>query len=422
MKSKTQPISFDVLEKQYGKKFGISKFYLLQLTKQNKNFSINFLSLILNLILCLLSLISIFKVKIFKKKIAHYYILPKNSQDDFRSDEIFKYIKKSKTLNIVRSSSFLNSLKYFILKPNVFFFNSFFNVIIFFNYKYSSNLNKNYISLHKCYIKYFIFLKKILFYLDVKKIISIDDYRTSSFFQKISLDLEILCIGYMHGRFTKYQCLKYYLFSKYFVWGKYFASQLKKFNPIYKKKKNIFQLIKHPFLNKKFKRKNNSKFINILYVLEENINYDTVNKYLNQILKEKKFKLYFKARPNQKINEKILYLAKKFNILIYQDTNLGKIFERENFVIILSHDSTALLEASYYEVYPIKIPGKIKKYEQYKDEKHIFKINTLTNLNTKIKNIITNKKKLLLIKKNLWFDQNLCEGKEYSRNLSKHLN
>ena len=141
----------------------------------NKNFVLpkftlsRFLS---NSILYILSIISIYICKIKKISVANYFIVHKNKKGlyDFRSDYVLKEYDFRKSLNIIRCPSFIDSIKSYLIYPNVIFFLSidYFNTPFFSRNK---NLRTTYEILHKKKKKNFYQIKKIFYFLRIRKFI-----------------------------------------------------------------------------------------------------------------------------------------------------------------------------------------------------------------------------------------------------------
>ncbi len=337
--------------------FNISKQIFYE--KHNYNFSPTFAQFILSSFLTILSLIGILISKLRSLNKAHYFILPLHTTFpyiDKRSQEIFKIINRNKTFNLVKSISFKNSLKFFFLYPNTIFFYSIFDIILFFNYKYSENRKINFLSFHKCNNKYKIILKKIFKFLGIKKLITIDDHRTACFFQEIGHEINMKTIAYMHGKFNKHQIgLKLNTFDFYILWDEFFKKQLLRINKAYMKKSIIY--IKHPNLKKiKFKKKREPN-LKILYVYEEKLKFKKIYNYLSNLSKEKNITLHIKLRKNSFIQKEFLNFAKKNKIELIYNNNLSSIFKK-NYDFLFAHNSTLLYESVFYNVTPVRIISK----------------------------------------------------------------
>ena len=385
--------------------FNISKQIFYE--KHNYNFSPTFAQFILSSFLTILSLIGILISKLRSLNKAHYFILPLHTTFpyvDKRSQEIFKIINRNKTFNLVKSISFKNSLKFFFLYPNTIFFYSIFDIILFFNYKYSKNRKINFLSFHKCNNKYKIILKKIFKFLGIKKLITIDDHRLSCLFQEVCGDLKITSIAYMHGKFNKYQIgLRLNTFDNYILWDDFFRKQLLKINNSYKSKKILFY--PHHSLNIESKKKIN-KFkqkyrINILYIYEEKINFKKIFSFFEKLLKEKKINLDIKLRNNSFLDKDLINFAKKNRINLVYENNLTKVFSK-NYEYLMAHNSTLLYESVFFNVIPVRIISKdLFKNDEISDKFFL-------SLNYKNSNFFDlfdkNKKKYNLkkLKKNIW--------------------
>ena len=134
---------FNQLEKKYyyDKCFNISKNHLHSLI-WNKNFvfpKFTLLRFFANSILYLLSAISIYLCKIKKISVANYFIVHKSKKGlyDFRSDYVLREHDFRKSLNIIRCPSFIDSIKSYLIYPNVIFFLSidYFNTPFFYKKK-----------------------------------------------------------------------------------------------------------------------------------------------------------------------------------------------------------------------------------------------------------------------------------------------
>ena len=116
---------YNKLSKKYDKEYDISKNFLFELI-YNKNliYRSYLKGFLANLILFCLSQLSIITCKIKKIKIANYFIVFKNSNGeyDFRSKYILKHVDLKKTINIIRCTSFKDSIKAYIKYPNVIFY------------------------------------------------------------------------------------------------------------------------------------------------------------------------------------------------------------------------------------------------------------------------------------------------------------
>jgi hypothetical protein len=394
---------FKIIEKKLSREFDISKQELFELLNNNRDFTQSFASCLVNLFLGFLSLLGIIITKLKKINKSHYFIIPANSNypyKDKRSEIIFLKIPISKTFNIIKCRSFKKSIFFFFRYPNTLFYNSFLCLILYFNYKFSKDFMINYNNYHKCLRLYSKILEKILNFLKIKKFFLIDDHQTSCFFQRITRKQKITSIGYMHGRFNIHQYgLFYDVFDYYLIWDLFFKKKLLKLNKKYLNKKILF--IRNPNL-KKIKIASKSKYKkNILYVYEENINYNNIIKILNEINKFKDIKLKIKLRENAFINEKILNFCNVKGIQLIYETDLSRIFEKTSYDIVLGHNSTLLYEAIYYDVLPLRINDNSINHFNYIDDRFINNVGI--NLDKlKVYLYTNNSNKLTFLQKKIW--------------------
>ena len=242
-------IRFNKIEKKYFSDpcYNISKNYLHYLLL-NQNFSFIRFTIsgyITNLILLLLSLISILLSKIKNISHANYFIVHRDQKGkyDFRSNYILDNYKFKNSLNIVRCISFFDSIKVYFRYPNVIFYLSFDYFNNFFSYNKSS-LIEDYKVLHEKEIRNYKDIKKIFKFLKIRKFLSIDDQRVMQVFLKACKELKIETFGYMHYKFSKYVIgIKYLPFDNFIVWSDYFKKKLIDVNKDYKKKKFLQAVI-----------------------------------------------------------------------------------------------------------------------------------------------------------------------------------
>ena len=99
------------------------------------------------------------------------------------------------------------------------------------------------------------------------------------------------------------------------------------------------------------------------------------------------------TRQNQVLDEKILKFCKKNNIKIYDNISFEDLINKKKFHAVIGANSTALLSASYFYVFPISIKGKYSLKEFF-DEKIVFSLDLKEKILPQIKHIINNKIKL----------------------------
>ena len=122
--------TFKKYDNKFGDEFDISKnelFLLIRKRKQARSNNFSFKEFFVHFILIILSFLSILISKFKKIKTANYFNVLRNSggKIDFRSKYIVDNFNLSKSLNIVRSVSFIDSLKAYLKYPNVIFYLAF---------------------------------------------------------------------------------------------------------------------------------------------------------------------------------------------------------------------------------------------------------------------------------------------------------
>ena len=355
-----------------------------------------FIKFFLNLIIFFLSLINVWKSRKLNLRKANYFIIKNNKGlIDTRSVRFTNLNKKdlSKSLNFVRCVSLSLSFKSLFYLKNIVIIDSLYNFILQKNKileKKSVNTNKEYSRI----------ITQIIKYSKINEFKMIDDYRLMSLFLPILNKLKIFSIGYMHGRISKdlgYQKnLQLFKFDKYYVWNEYFKEKILRINKKYQKKE-IF--IKNPL--KKYTTKNLIKTNGLCFIEEDNIKLGTYRKIIYELKKQKKFKIYFKFRPNNRPNHALLGLLKKNNIQYFFKENVYKLFTQYNIKILFAFNSSLLVECSYYNVIPIMIySNKIFLQEYIKDGiVFSYRLNNIKNIfNQQVQ--IT--KKFKTMKKSIW--------------------
>ena len=355
-----------------------------------------FINFFLNLIILFLSLINVLKCKRLNIKKANYFII-KDTKDliDPRSIKFTHLTKKklSKSLNFVRSVSYKLSFKSLFNLKNIVVLNSIHEAIL----KKNNILKKKPIETKREYAR---FITRIIKFSKINEFKMIDDYRIMPLFLPILNKLKINSIGYMHGRISKnlnYQKnLQLFKFNKYYVWNKYFKKKILQINKKYQDKE-IF--IKNPL--KKYTIKNVVKIDGLCLVAEDNIKLETYTKIIAQLKRQKRFKIYFKFRPNNKLDQDLLNLLKKNNIKYFYKQNTFKLFSQYNIKIIFAFNSSLLIECSYYNVIPIMIYYNKPTLREYVKDRIVFgyKIN---NIKKVFDDHLQIKKKFKAIRKNSW--------------------
>ena len=221
-------------------------------------------------------------------------------------------------------------------------------------------------------------MTRIIKFSKINEFKMIDDYRLMELFLPILNKLKIYSIGYMHGRISKnlnYQKnLQLFKFNKYYVWNKYFKKKILQINKKYQNKE-IF--IKNPL--KKYTIKNVVKIDGLCLIAEDNIKLETYTKIIAQLKRQKRFKIYFKFRPNNKLDDYLLNILKKNNIQYFYKENTYKLFSQYNIKILFAFNSSLLIECSYYNVIPIMIYYNKPTLREYVKDRIVFgcKINNI---------------------------------------------
>jgi len=336
---------------------------------------------LIHLFLLFLSFISIVKCKTTKVTTCNYLIsLPKSKGEmDFRGKYITDNLKFKKSINLIRSTNFINSIYCYIKTPNVIFYLSveyfatlslkFYSKLDFFNYYNRSLKTKK-------------FIKKIFMYLRISKFISIDDSRVMTLFLEICEELQISSIGYMHYRFnSSVKPIKFYTFDTFFVWSEYFKKRLILWDNKYKNKKIIICGIK----NKIFKKP--KKKIDALFVWDLDSKLGSLKNLI--LLLKNNFQIAVKFKPSsQKGNKKLLNfldLRNKYNISYF-----------------IGCSTTALYEACLYDALPIILKNNSSIAKEIISEGIIKSAkNDYKNI-SKILKHPPNKKELREQKKKIW--------------------
>ena len=336
---------------------------------------IHFLELI---IFNLLSVITFFRLKLKKINQANYYIFNLHETDylDSRSKGFKEDLRLNNSLNLVRVYGLRNCFIAYLNIPN----------IVFYNYLFFRNS----------------FLIHILKSLYIKKLTTIDDYRVINNIYSICKKLNIFIEVYMHGRFSKkissQKILQKVLFDKYYVWSNYFKKKLIEINNNYKK--SAIQIFKNPNLGI-VKKKLIIKDINIILIQENNIKDSFIIKIFNQLLKKKYF-LFIKLRKEKVPSKALLLFCKKNNIKIFFNEPIRSIFSKENIHVVLATNSTILLEASYYNIFPIMIKNQKNNLIDLLKDRVVFYATNINKINDTIFSVLKKKRELNVIKNKVW--------------------
>lgn len=401
---------FYTITKKYPDYFKISYFDFYQyILKKNKSEVITLYNFLKNLFLILLSLYSIVKVFLLRKSIkSNYFIIKKNKNSyiDPRSKFYIKEKNLKLKLNFVRSENFFDSLIVFFLYSNIVFINSFKYLINFFvridvkdNF-YKKKNKQNYL--------FYSLIKNIFKVLKIKEISLIDDYRIAPFFLKISDELNILSIGYMHGRLSKYNIFhKYFAFRRIYVWSNYFKDKLMQINNEYRKSKKIIikSVIKiSPKLINNFERnKRDYNKINLLYALDEVTNVNTIIGNFKKIIKYKSINLFVKFRPSENVNKILVDFCLNNDIKFFYKENIYHVFLKQRINFLISSYSTVLVESSLIGIYPLMLVNRKNLLSnELITDKAVIPIYSFNNFYKKIIKIKNDKRILKNIKQKVW--------------------
>lgn len=380
------------------KKWNISKNDFQVLLTNKKKFHIKKINLefFIHLFLCLLSILSILKCKIFKIKISNYLISLKSSEGeiDYRSKYIINNFNLHKSINFVRSINFKNSIRFYIKQPNVVFF---YSIEYFCLLLCSRDSRDEFECFHVKNQNSKKIIKYIFKFLSIKKFVSIDDYRVIVMFLEICEELNIQSIGYMHARFTDiYPGIKYNAFNVFFVWSDYFKKKLIQINNNYKNSKIIITGI-----SKKIYKKEGGRII-ALFVLDTETNF----KFLSNLLlglKKNKISIAVKFKPSSNINnDKWINFLKNNCILYFESETFLEIRNKYSITYFVAYSSTALYEACLYNAEPIIIKNNSKAAKGIIDEKIIKCVDNKYSKVIKFLKKKSNKSRFLFVKKKFW--------------------
>jgi len=347
---------YSILKKRINIFDEVSAHYLYELCLNKKlSFKINFIGIFFHIFLLILSIYSILNSRIKKVNKSYYFVIFDSSLKDPRSLNIQSQIDLNKYINFVRTRSFLTSLKVFFKYPNVVFFQSIFAFSYLINYRKvnEKSIDDKYKFITRVKKFQFEYIEKIFFFLRIKKFIMMDDYREIQGFIKICKKLKIFCVAYMHSRFSKYRvALSYKTFDKYIVWSNFFKKQLVIINSKYK---NRIIINNFNFYKKYTNLINNNyhKKIKILYFFDMHIDFLSIKFYLDQLINNKKFEIYFKIKNNEDPDQRMLNYARVNNICVFENKSIKEIVMLIKPHIFMAANSNVLLEATLYNCFPV---------------------------------------------------------------------
>ncbi len=387
---KTNYISHQNIFESFDKVFRISR-----ITNFKQNFYI-FLYKLFNYICSL-------KIRNNKLSTIHYWIPLSNSKDviDHRSKYFLSTKLIKNQINLVRTNSLFSSLYLLFSVPNIIFLNGFQKINSFHEIKMLNNLKNKCLFYEKNERTISKNLQKFLVKKNIKKLICIDDYRIIQTLLDASIQLKIRTVAYQHGRFHEFQLgLKGKTFDEYVVWSKFFKKKIIKINRNYNQKK--IKILNFRF--KKLKSKENTD--NLLYLCEQKIP-------INQIIKD--IKLICKHIPNKKVfirlrstlnyPENFINFLNSKKIVILKENSFYDVVNKNNIKYLIAYYSTALLEASLYNVFPIMLTNNNFYLKDYLKEKTVFELQQLGRFKI-LKNQLNTKKgknKLEKIKRKIWY-------------------
>ena len=382
-------ISHQIIFENFDKIINVSRIINLK-----NNFDIIFFRL--------LNYICSLKIRSKYTSIIHYWIPSFNSKNiiDPRSKYFLDKKSINNQINLVRTDSLISSIYLFFFLPNVIFFKGFQKINSFHEIK-KLNSSKN-----RCFFyeknerEFSKNLKKFLLKKKIKKLICIDDYRVVQTLLNAAEKLKIKTLAYQHGRFNQFQvCFNGRTFDEYIVWSKFFKKSIIKINKNYKKKK--IKILNFRF--EKFQQKEDKD--NVLYLCEQKVP-------INQIKSD--ISILCKVMPNEKIfirlRDKASYPKNFLDFLnlqkvrILKENTLFKAVSNNGIKYLIAYYSTALLEVSLYNVYPIMLIKNNFHLNDYSKKNLVFKLKKIENflifknkLNSK-----KNKSRLTKIKKKIW--------------------
>ncbi len=387
---KTNYISHQNIFESFDKVFRISR-----ITNFKQNFYI-FLYKLFNYICGL-------KIRNNKLSTIHYWIPLSNSKNviDHRSKYFLSTKLIKNQINLVRTNSLFSSLYLLFSVPNIIFLNGFQKINSFHEIKMLNNLKNKCLFYEKNERAISKNLQKFLVKKNIKKLICIDDYRLIQTLLDASIQLKIRTVAYQHGRFHEFQLgLKGKTFDEYVVWSKFFKKKIIKINRNYNQKK--IKILNFRF--KKLKSKENAD--NLLYLCEQKIP-------INQIIKD--IKLICKHIPNKKVfirlrstlnyPENFINFLNSKKIVILKENSFYDVVNKNNIKYLIAYYSTALLEASLYNVFPIMLTNNNFYLKDYLKEKTVFELQQLGRFKI-LKNQLNTKKgknKLEKIKRKIWY-------------------
>tara|TARA_S200000501_G_scaffold351700_1_gene369812 strand:+ start:1347 stop:2423 length:1077 start_codon:yes stop_codon:yes gene_type:complete len=344
----------------------------------------------------ILSLITILKCFFNNKKKAQLVILKENSPNfiDLRI-KIYQKQDNNNFVNFVRGQSFTKGIKIYFSINNVIFFNHIFNILEYYKSFFGEKRKK-------IESDFILLISKILHLIHIEKFYTIDDYRNIQIFSKACKLSGSRLFIFQHGRISpnlRYQkTLKNLTFEKYFVWNNYFKKKLVKFDKKYSNK-NIF--IFNKFLSKNV-YKNNFEKKEILIIEEDKVKKTVIIDLIKRIKRIKKTNIYFKFRPNNKVDKRLKKFLISNDVICFHQENIYKLFKKFKINYLLASNSSLLLESSYFFIFPILFYDKKPILKDYIDDKVVFP-SKINNIKKVILKTNSQKKNLIKIRQKVWF-------------------
>jgi hypothetical protein len=327
------------------------------------------------------SLFNILKAKLKRIRKCTYMIVEfRKGEIDRRSAPYINAIDLNKSINFIRIPNLnICSFKTFAKTPNSV------------SFTFIERIFKNKSSLYKLFYKIFI-------YLNIQKILMIDDHRVTNFFSKLSEQLNIYLILYMHGKISRYdKLIKHLKFSKYLVWSEYFKKNILKSNS--SSTQNDIIITGNPNL-KKFTA-NNGPMNSILILDEDYVLFKNIKPYLLELIKLKNYKLFLKKKITRNLPGDYILFCKENFISIVNEESLLLCLRKYKVSAIIAFSSTGLLEASYYGVLPIKLKDNNTEFNQFVEERLVYEASYPKKLSI-ILNKSFNQNRIKKIKSIVW--------------------
>jgi len=352
----------------------------------------------------LLNYICSLKIRKHYTSTIHYWIPLSNSKNIY--DHRSKYFLSSRSIknqiNLIRTNSFISSLRLVFSLPNVIFLNGFQRKTSFKEIKKLKNLRNKCLFYEKNEKILSENLKKFFLKNNIKKLICIDDYRIIQTLLEASKPLKIKTVAYQHGRFNDFQlCFKGKTFDEFIVWSNFFKKELIKINENYSQKK--IKVLNFRFKN--IKLNNNSN--NILYLCEQKVPIKEIFKDIMLLCKtsSNKKKIFVRLRVKDDYPKNFLNFLSLQGIKTLKETTLSEAIHNNNIKYLIAYNSTALLEVSLYNVYPIMLIKNNFYSKYYLKKKIIFKLKKIENFEILKKKLDSDigKSKLKKIKKKIWY-------------------